>query len=77
MTPDTLPTLPDGSFTRAQAKAVEAAYDNVTIENDKDFHFQLVIRDGKGRMVWRAFNFDHEAGYWLNRNLEKYGVPAR
>jgi len=65
--------LPDGPFTREQAQVVVAAYSNVTIEDDQMTHFRVVVRVD-GEMVWRAWNFEPEAGVWLNRYIEKYGV---
>lgn len=58
--------MPPGPFTRIQAEAVTAAYRNITIEDEQRSHFRLVIRDPEGRLVWRAWNFEPDAGAGLN-----------
>ncbi|NIF21552.1 DUF905 family protein [Candidatus Pantoea multigeneris] len=73
----TVPALPEGEFTRGQARTIAAAYRNVTVENDLDFHCQLVIRDRKGKILWRTFNFDDHAGFWANKYLQRYGDLIR
>ncbi|EHC0798080.1 DUF905 domain-containing protein [Salmonella enterica] len=69
------PLLSEGPFTRRQAEAIVAAYQNVTIEDDQSTHFRLVLRDCEGQLLWRAWNFETNAGEWLNRYLLSHGIP--
>ncbi|WP_148675757.1 DUF905 family protein, partial [Klebsiella grimontii] len=43
------------------------------IEDDQGTHFRLVIRC-EGVMVWRAWNFEPEAGVMLNSYIARYGI---
>lgn len=66
--------LPPGTFTWAQAEAVTIAYRKITIEDDQRSHFRLVVRDPEGRMVWRAWNFEPDAGAGLTPYIRQYGI---
>lgn len=66
--------LPSGPFTRQQAEAVTSRYKNIAIEDDQRSHFRLVVRDLEGRMVWRAWSFETDAGEGLNRYIRQYGI---
>ena len=66
--------LPQGPFTRQQVEAVTRRYQNIAIEDDQGSHFRLVVRDSEGRMVWRAWCFEPDAGEGLNRYIRKSGI---
>ena len=66
--------LPPGPFTQRQAQAVTTAYSNITLEDDQGSHFRLVVRDTEGRMLWRAWNFEPDAGEGLNRYIRTSGI---
>ena len=65
--------LPPGPFIRQQAEAITRRYHNIAIEDDQGTHFRLVIRC-EGVMVWRAWNFEPEAGVMLNSYIARYGI---
>ncbi|MEG5948043.1 DUF905 domain-containing protein [Enterobacter kobei] len=66
--------MPQGPFTRQQAEAITRHYHNITPEDDQGSHFRLVVRDAEGRMVWRAGNFEPDAGEGLNRYIRRSGI---
>lgn len=66
--------LPPGPFNRQQAEAVTRRYQNIAIEDDQRSHFRLVVRDSEGRMIWRAWCFEPDAGEGLNRYIRKSGI---
>lgn len=67
-------TLPPGSFSRQQAETLIRLYRNITIEDDRGSHFRPVVRDTEGRTVWRAWNFEPDAGEGLNGYIRQYGI---
>ncbi|QLK59789.1 DUF905 domain-containing protein [Enterobacteriaceae bacterium Kacie_13] len=72
--------LPSGPFTRQQADAITSRYQNIAIEDVRPSHFRLVVRDSEGRMVWRAWSFEPDAGEGLNcyiRQLSPQGILLR
>ena len=68
-----LAELPEGPFSRQQAEAVAAQYSNIATEDDQGTHFRLVIRH-EHCMVWRAWNFEPDAGEGLNRYIRTSGI---
>ncbi|WP_172729037.1 DUF905 domain-containing protein [Kluyvera cryocrescens] len=69
--------LPAGPFTWIQAEAVTTTYSNITIEDDQGSqgsHFRLVVRDPEDRMIWRAWNFEPDAGEGLTRYIRSSGI---
>ncbi|QIA54868.1 DUF905 domain-containing protein (plasmid) [Pantoea agglomerans] len=67
--------LGDGAFTREQATQVTAAFSNVFIEDDQGSHFRLVVRESSDALIWRAFSFEHDAGYWMRKYINSRGLP--
>lgn len=65
--------LPEDTFTRQQAQTVADAYENIAIEDDQGTHFRLVVRID-GQMVWRAWDFQPEAGAEFNKYIVSDGV---
>lgn len=66
--------LGDGAFTREQATNVTAAFSNMFIKDDQGSHFRLVVREPPGALVWKAFSFEHDAGYWLREYINSRGM---
>ncbi|QKJ86009.1 DUF905 domain-containing protein [Paramixta manurensis] len=66
--------LPSNPFTRQQADAITSRNQNVAIEDEQCIHFRLVVRDSEGRIVWRAWSFETDAGEGLNRYIRQYGI---
>lgn len=65
--------LPPGSFTRQQAGSVIHQYLNIDIEDDQSTHFRQVVRHND-EMVWRAGNFEPDAGTLHNRYIASHCI---
>lgn len=68
--------LPEGAFSREEAEVVVAQFTNVAIEDDQGTHFRLVVRKDS-ELVWRNWNFETDAGYWMNRYIAQYGIKKQ
>ncbi|EOD4081619.1 DUF905 domain-containing protein [Yersinia enterocolitica] len=65
--------FPSDPFIHEQAEAIASQYLNIAIEDDQGTHYRLVVLHG-GAMVWRAWNFEPDAGTLLNRYIARYGI---
>ncbi|MFW0882776.1 DUF905 family protein [Cronobacter dublinensis] len=54
--------------------AVTSQYQNIAIENDQCSHFCLVVRGSDGGIVWRAWNFQLDAGEGFNLHIRQGGI---
>jgi hypothetical protein len=71
------PLLPPGSFTRQQAEAIICLYHNVTIEDDQNTFSSGWFATMMADMVWRAWNFEPDAGEGLNPYIRQLWHPQR
>nr|WP_089418969.1 DUF905 family protein [Escherichia coli] len=53
---------------------VSAGITDINIEDDQGIHVRLIVRDTEGRMVWRAWNFEPDAGEGFNRYIHRSGI---
>lgn len=76
MSDSVMPWLSDSHFTRSEAEAVQAAWENAFIEDDQKTHFRVAVRYPDGMLMDRAWNFEAGGGEKINRYLEQNGIPA-
>jgi hypothetical protein len=67
-----LTELPEGPFSRQQAERCVSRFQHC-YRGRPGTHFRLVICHERC-IVWRAWNFEQDAGYWLNRYIARYGI---
>ncbi|WP_416381403.1 DUF905 family protein [Klebsiella sp. PL-2018] len=72
-----MPFLSDSNFSRREAEAVAAAWENAFIEDDQTTHFRVAVRYPDGMLMDRAWNFEAGGGEKINRYLEQKGIPAK
>ena len=73
----TMPFLSYSNFSRREAEAVAAAWENAFIEDDQKTHFRVAVRYSDGMLMDRAWNFETGGGEKINRYLEQNGIPAK
>ncbi|MDC7862208.1 hypothetical protein SZ66_22940 [Pantoea ananatis] len=64
----------DGYHPGARGRVQQALAVQVAPVKHQVTHFQLVIRDAQGGLIWRAWNFEAEAGFGLTTYIREYGV---
>ncbi|HAV8936358.1 TPA: DUF905 family protein [Escherichia coli] len=72
-----MPFLSCRDFSRREAEAVAAAWENAFIEDDQKTHFRVAVRYSDGMLMDRAWNFETGGGEKINRYLEQKGIPAK
>ena len=72
-----MPFLSCSDFSRREAEAVAAAWENAFIEDDQKTHFRVAVRYSDGMLMDRAWNFETGGGEKINRYLEQKGIPAK
>lgn len=64
----------NSALSSAEHITVTEAGGQTRLNVNQGSHFRLALRDADGRMLWRAWNFEPEAGTGLNAYIRDYGI---
>ena len=66
--------LPDGSFTREQWRKPLPHSTGTSLSRmiRERIFARLSVKDGT--LIWRSWNFEDGAGYWMNQYIRDFGI---